>query len=267
MEPTINSILARIRQTIDDRQVQQKLRSVANQLVTDFRYFHVEHDVHFPQDISDTHERLTVAVVSLNAGEINIREMFQLKGDSSPRIHQNTIILLVPKTVTAVGAGDEQIEMEAHKPDDDAITRVDSIARQVLAIEALKGHPEAYGITPKQLQNPEFVEKDRERSIALQTVVGQMYNGFYFYGQSGYERRELRTASGERGTTILTQIQQILLEAGKLVYSDNGRHACGLLATAFSSKRTTRCPAPRSTATSSITAPGRCFPSATRWSS
>jgi len=74
-----------------------------------------------------------------------------------------------------------------------------------------------------------FVEKDRERSIALQTVVGEMYNGFYFYGQSGYERRELRTASGERGTTILTQIQQILLEAGKLVYSDNGRYGSARL--------------------------------------
>lgn len=65
--------------------------------------------------------------------------------------------------------------------------------------------------------------------IALQTVVGEMNNGFYFYGQSGYERRELRTASGERGTTILTQIQQILLEAGKLVYSDNGRYGSARL--------------------------------------
>lgn len=229
VEPTINSILARIRQTIDDRQVQHKLRNVANQLVTDFRYFHVEHDVHSPQDISDTHERLTVAVVSLNAGEINVREMFQLKGDSLPRIHQNTIILLVPKTVKVVGAGDEQTTMDLGKVDDDAITRVDGIARQVLAIETLKGHPEAYGVTPKQLQDPEFVGKDRERPIALQTAVGEMYNGFYFYGQSGYERRELRTASGERGTTILTQIQQILQEAGKLVYSDNGRYGSARL--------------------------------------
>lgn len=223
VEPTINSILARIRQTVDERQVQQKLKSVSDRLVTDFRFFHVEHDVHYPQDIADNRETPSVAVISLSAGEIDVKDMFQLKGDAIPRVRQNTVLLLVPKTVKVVGAEDEQIGMEIFRADDDAISRVDNIARQVLAIEALKAHPDAYGVTAAKLRDPEFVEKDRERSNALQTVVAEMYNCFYYFGQNGYERKELRTASGEGGTTILTQIMQILLEAGKLVYSETAR--------------------------------------------
>ena len=221
VEPTINSILARIRQTIDDRKVQQKLKSVSDRLITDFRFFRVEHDVHYPQDISDNHDTPTVAVVSLSAGEINVKEMFQLKGDAIPRVRQNTVLLLVPKTVKVVGAEGDQTVMSSFKADDEAISRLDSIARQVLAIEALKARPEAYGVTASKLRNPEFTEKDRERSNALQTVVAEMYNCFYYFGQNGYERKELRTASGEGGTTPLTQIMQILLEAGKLVYSES----------------------------------------------
>lgn len=223
IEPTINSILARIRQTIDERQVQQKLKSVCDRLITDFRFFHVEHNVHYPQDIPDNRDTPSVAVISLSAGEIIIKDMFQLKGDATPRVRQNTIILLVPKTVKVVGVEDEQIGMDSFKADDDAISRVDNIARQVLAIEHLKAHPDAYGVTAAKLRDPEFVEKDRERSNALQTVVAEMYNCFYYFGQNGYERKELRTASGEGGTTILTQIMRILLEAGKLVYSETSK--------------------------------------------
>ncbi|MBQ9721874.1 MAG: AAA family ATPase, partial [Oscillospiraceae bacterium] len=223
VEPTINSILARIRQTVDVRQVQQKLKSVSDRLFTDFRFFRVEHDVHYPQDISDTRDALTVAVVSLSAGEINVKDMFQLKGDAAPRVRQNTVLLLVPKTVKVTGAdSNEQGDLLAPKADEDAASRVDSIARQVLAIEALKAKPDAYGITAAKLRDPEFVEKERERSNALQTVVAEMYNSFYYYGQNSYERKELRTASGESGTTALTQILQILREAGKLVYTDSG---------------------------------------------
>ncbi len=223
VEPTINSILARIRQTVDARQVQQKLKSVSDRLFTDFRFFRVEHDVHYPQDISDTRDALTVAVVSLSAGEINVKDMFQLKGDAAPRVRQNTVLLLVPKTVKVTGADiNEQGDLLAPKADEDAASRVDSIARQVLAIEALKAKPDAYGITAAKLRDPEFVEKERERSNALQTVVAEMYNSFYYYGQNGYERKELRTASGESGTTALTQILQILREAGKLVYTETG---------------------------------------------
>ena len=223
LEPTINSILARIRQTIDNRQVQQKLKSVSDKLVTDFSFYHVEHDVRYPQDIGDNSEKPTVAVVSLSADTINVTKMFTTKGDGVPRIHQNIILLLVPKTVKVEGIQNEQIHIEmasGRNADAEAVSRVDSIARQVLAIQTLKENPDAYGISAAKLKDPEFVERDRERSMALQTTVAEMYNCFYFASANGFERRELRTASGESGTTVLTQIQQVLLDVGELVYTE-----------------------------------------------
>ena len=227
VEPTINSILARIRQTIGRKQIEQKLKTVSDKLVTDFRCFHIEHDVRFPQDIPDTRETPTVAMISLSAEEINIKDMFQMKGDASPRIRQNTVLLLVPKTVNVTGLEEEQLQMAKDKFEplrkDDARDRVNSIARQVLAIETLKARPDAYGVSAAMLKDPEFVEKERERSNALETVVAEMYNCLYYCGPTGYERRELRTAGGEGGTSILMQIQQALTEAGMLIYAENAR--------------------------------------------
>ena len=223
VEPTINSILARIRQTVDDSQIQQKLKSVADSQFKDFRFFRVEHDVRYPQDISDTHDAPTVAVVSLSAGEINVRDMFQFKGDAAPRIRQNTVLLLVPKTVKVVDTENELMARYTQRNDADDLNRLDSTARQVLAIELLKARPEAYGIAPSKLNDSEFVEKGRERSVALQTVVAEMYNSFYFYSRDNLERKELRTSSGEGSSTVLTQIMHSLLDAGKLVYSDTGK--------------------------------------------
>lgn len=225
IEPTINSILARIRQTIDTSKIQQKLKVISTRMIPDYAIFRVEHDVHFPQDISDTSEKPTVAVVSLSAGTISVKDMFQLRGDGIPRVRQNTVLLMVPKTVKAlVDGGDmDQTAMEGSIPDNDATIRVDSIARQVLAIEALKANPEAYGVSASKLNNSEFTVKERERSQALQSVVSEMYNCFYSCGQSGYERHELRTATGEGGGNILSQVLQILKESGKLVYTEKER--------------------------------------------
>ena len=221
-EPTINSILARIRQNISEQQVQQKLKVVSGRLISDYRMFKVEQDVHYPQDIADSHEKPTVAVISLNAEDVNIDDMFQTKGDNAARTRQNTILLLVPKTANVIGVGNESIPLLRESSDDASTLRVKNIARQVLAIENLKAKPEAYGIAASKLQDAEFVEKDRERSNALQTVVAEMYNTFYYCGQNGYEKKELRTSGDEGGTTILEQILKNLTEAGKLVFSEKG---------------------------------------------
>ena len=220
IEPTINSILARIRQTIDGRQVQQKLKNVSDQLIRDFAFFHVEHDVRYPQDISDNRETPTVAVVSLSAGEINVKEMFQYRGDAAPRVRQNTVLLLVPKTVHVLGAEEEQLSLHPSRADEEAVSRLENIARQVLAIETLKSRPDAYGVNASMLHSPEFAEKDKERSIALQAVVAEMYDGFYFCEQNAYVRKELRTVGSEGGATILSQIGQSLMDAGKLIWPE-----------------------------------------------
>lgn len=230
LEPTINSILAMIRQTIDDRQVATKLKSVSDKLVQDYGLFHVEHSVAYPQDIPDMQDKPVLAVISLNAKEINVKEMFTTCGDDRPRVRQNLLLLLVPKTVKVVGASDDQMEiLLGTKADEEAFIRLDGIVRQVLAFEALKSKPQSYGLSPAQLHSPDFVEREAERSMALETTVSQMYNGFYYASDSGFERKELRTAAGESGTSILAQIQQILLDNGELVAADVGRFGAAKL--------------------------------------
>ena len=233
LEPTINSVLAMIRQTIDDRQVSQKLRTVSDSLVQDNYLFRVEHSVKYPQDIPDMVERPTIAVVALDAKEINLKEMFTTRGDGVPRIRQNTVLLLVPKSVKAVGAGNEQMGMfDDKKADEEARTRLEGIARQVLAIKALEDNPQAYGIAPTKLRDPEFVERKSERNMALVTTVNEMYNGFYYANSTGnFERKELRAGAGEGGATILSQIQKILMDAEDLVFADGGRFGTTKLST------------------------------------
>ena len=222
VEPTINSILARIRSSIDDGSVRRKLKDVSSRLITDNRSFHVEHDVSLPQDIPDGREAPTLASISLSAGEIRVADMFQMKGDAAARVCQNTILLLVPKNVRVICPKEGQLSLDMDEPDAGDDSRMISVARQVLAIEMLKRKPEDYGVAAAKLQDAEFVEKARERSNALQTVVSEMYNCFYYCSQNGFERRELRPMNVESGTTIWSQIIKILQDAGKLVYSETG---------------------------------------------
>ena len=85
LEPTINSVLARIRQTIDGNQIRRQLRFASNGLVKEIGIFHVENDVRYPQDIPDGRDKPTIAVIALDAEELNLREMFTTKGDGRPR--------------------------------------------------------------------------------------------------------------------------------------------------------------------------------------
>lgn len=233
LEPTINSVLAMIRQTIDDTKVAQKLKVVSTSIVQGNNLFHVEHGVKFPQDISDTQMRPTIAVISLDADTINIKDMFTTKGDAIPRVYQNIVLLLVPKTVTTLGVEDAQMEIvnNVSKSDNEAKTRLEGIARQVLAIQALEENPQAYGILPTKLNDPEFVERKNERNMALLTTVNEMYTGFYFADSTGFSRKELRSSAGEGGNPILNQIQQILIDVDELVYSNGERFGSAKLKT------------------------------------
>lgn len=222
LDPTINSVLARIRTTIDARQISAKLSSIAGSLIQDNELFHAEHRVKYPQDIPDKKEKITVAVVSLDAGEINIKDMFLMCGEYSSRIFQNTLVVLVPKTVTVEGDTDyKQASIFIDNGQEEARNRLFDIAQQAIAIKKLKDNPESYGIARSKLQNDEFREREGERNLALTTTVSEMYTGLYYAAASGFVRKELKKASGEGGAPILVQIQQILMTAGELVKTNN----------------------------------------------
>lgn len=225
LDPTINSVLARIRTTVDARQISAKLESIAGHLIQDNELFHAEHRVRYPQDIPDKKEKLTVAVISLDADKINIRDMFLKCGDQTPRVFQNTLVLLVPKTVVVEGDEEyEQSKLFADNTQEEAKSRLYDIAQQVLAIKKLEDNPESYGITRSKLRATDFMDRKNERNLALETTVSEMYTSLYFTNTGhSFTRKELRKASGEGGAPILTQIRKILFSAGELVITDNDR--------------------------------------------
>ena len=230
LDPTINSVLARIRTTVDARQISAKLENIAGHLIQDSPLFHAEHRVKYPQDVPDKKEKLTVAVVSLDADRINIRDMFYKCGEQTPRVFQNTIVLLVPKTVTVTGTSEyEQSNLFSDTSQEEAKSRLFDIAQQVLAIKKLEDNPESYGISRNKLRESDFEDRKRERNLALTTTVGEMYVSLYYATASGFTRKELKKASGEGGAPILTQIQDILMSAGELVITKNDRFGTALL--------------------------------------
>lgn len=226
LDPTINSVLAMIRQTIDEKQIKQCLRGIANGLIKDDRYFAIEHDVHDPEDIADNRDRLTLAVIGLDVEKLDPKEMFTTKGVGKPRERQNMVLLLVPKTTAVQTENPGQIPMDVqlagtNKANEEARGRVESIARQVLAIKALEDKPQSYGIAPSKLRDAAFVERRSERNNALGMVVSEMYTGLYYPGaDNSVIRKEIRTASGEGGATILGQILQTLKEDKILLTAD-----------------------------------------------
>ena len=100
-------------------------------------------------------------MVALDAREINLKEMFTTRGDGVPRIRQNTVLLLVPKSVKAVGAGNEQMGMfDDKKADEEARTRLEGIARQVLAIKALEDSGADLVLSSYEQDLETFLEKE-----------------------------------------------------------------------------------------------------------
>ena len=230
LDPTINSVLARIRATIDNRQISAKLESIAGHLIQDNALFRTEHRVKYPQDIPDKKEKLTVGVVSLDAGVINVKDMFYKCGEQAARVFQNTLVLLVPKTVAVTGASEyEQNNLFPDTTQEESKSRLYDIAQQVLAIKKLEDNPESYGINRSKLKSNEFAERKNERNLALTTTVGEMYTSLFFANASGFVKKELKKASGEGGAPILTQIQQNLMSAGELVMTTNDRFGAAML--------------------------------------
>jgi hypothetical protein len=224
LDPTINSVLAMIRQTIDDNQISQKLRSIVAGLIKENTTFNVSSNVKYPEEIPDTLERPTIGVIALDAERIDLKEMFTMKGENKPRERQNQVLLLVPKT-TKVSEPNVQTEMQdfGEAPGTDAKERVESIARQVLAIKALKEKPLAYGIAQSKLGEPEFVERERERELSLNTAVNELYTTLYYPSENGFSRKELRAASGEGGAPVVSQVTDLLLASDDIITSSSGR--------------------------------------------
>ncbi len=219
-EPTINSVLARIRRSIKTEEVREILNATARKLISERgASFHVEHDVSAPEHVPDGKDRPVLAVVSPNAEAIDVEAVITTVGPNRPRLQQNLVILLVPETVTVKGE-QEQVEMHREQPTRalEARQRLEGIARQVRAMRLLAGDPQRYGINPARLHDSEFRLRSSERETALQTELARAYNRFFYpSAQGAIASRDIRTAGGEGGAPFFELIRTSLVEDGELL--------------------------------------------------
>lgn len=227
-EPTINSVLARIRRSVSTDEVREVLEQTARKVVSPKGApFHVEHDVSAPEHIPDNTGKPVLGVVSLNAESIDVEAMITTAGMNRPRVQQNLVILLVPETVSVKGDA-EQVQMLTEYPIRalEAKQRLEGVARQVRALRLLAANPQRYGVNPAHLDTPEFKERSSERENALLTEVAGVYTRFFYPSAQGrIVWRDIRTAGGEGGTPFFEQIRASLIEEGELLTSENTTHA------------------------------------------
>lgn len=191
LTPTINSVLAMIRQTIGPQQVDRKLRSVAQGLLGVVPGVCVENNAAYPQDIGDGREQLTIAVIDPTAEEIDPREMITKKGDGIPRQYQNAVLLLAPKSVKIKS---DQTSLMSGGAAAEARKRIQTLAQQMLAIETLKQSPQAYGIPPGKVSDNDFRSRETACGMNLCTSVYELYTALYCPDgcTGGCVRRELQ---------------------------------------------------------------------------
>jgi len=227
-EPTINSVLAKIRRTIASAQVDQLIEATARKIISsDVGMFHVEHDVSLPEHLPDGKGRPVLGVISPTAEKINVEKMITTKGENRPREEQNLIFLLVPETVQVEGLPEQLDLFQAQTAKAQAARQhIELIARQVLAMRMLADKPQNFGVHPRRLEESDFKQRKSEREQALQTAVSGIYNSLYYPSTNGYiVRKEIKTAGGEGGAPFIQQIREILLRDGELITADHNTQA------------------------------------------
>lgn len=217
-EPTINSVLARIRKSLQDSnntQVNELINSTARKIINQRDdFFHVEYDVTLPEHLPDGKGKPILGVISPTAGAIDVEAMITTKGPNRPREQQNLIFLLVPNTVVAKDST-EQINMENLDQNKAETIRqhIEQIARQVLAMRILAEKPENYGINPRRLHESDFKIRRNERETALQVAVSQSYTRLYYSSSAkGFTvYKDIQTTGSDAATTIVDRIREALI--------------------------------------------------------
>ena len=217
LEPSVNRALSAIRGGISNEQVDELLAATARKVVReDEGTFHILHDVSAPEHVPDKGGKPVLALISLNADQIQPEEFFTTAGLNRPRIHQNRVLLLVPGTASVRAWGTEH-GVQAK----DFRHRMEGIARTVLAMRHLRREPENYGISLSRLLENDFDNRLKEREMALITTMTRCYDGIWFPSASGQVvRKEITTGGGEGGVPVIEEIRRLLRSEGELITAD-----------------------------------------------
>lgn len=216
LDPSVNRALASIRESLRFDQVKEVLVATTRKVVTGgAATFSVVHDVSAPEHVSDKGDKPQLALIDLDADDVDVEAFVTTVGVNRPRRHQNLVFLLLPRTVHVKGEvwNEDRVRRarEAHN-------RLEEMARDVLARRKLKEQPEHHGIATSKLAEQDFERKLRERDIALVTTVTQMYDGLWFPNATGQVvRKEIKSGAGEGGLSVLEEIRRVLRTEGELV--------------------------------------------------
>jgi hypothetical protein len=223
LDPSVNIVLARIRKSLQQQEIDQLLDVAARKVVAqDIKTFSVVHDVAAPEHIPDKQGKPVLAMASLRAEELDIDDCVTTCGTNVPRIEQNLVFLLVPDTVVNSNT-DHALSLfgGAAVQAEQARAKLTDLARTVLAMHKLTMKPDAHGINPRRLDDENVKQRFAERQKALETAVTQSYKFLWFPSSSGQiVRKEIRTAGGESGAAVFEQIRKILLDEGELITAE-----------------------------------------------
>jgi hypothetical protein len=83
--------------------------------------------------------------------------------------------------------------------------------------------PQNYSIRPEKLDEENFKERFHKGELSIVTAVTQSYASLWFPSAEGHiVRKEIRTAGGEGGASVLEQIRQTLIDDGELITTQHG---------------------------------------------
>ncbi len=211
LDPSVNRALADIQGGLRDEQAQAHIVVVARSAVKDDTIFRVVHDVSLPEHIPDRTDRPVLGVIGLDVDQIEAEAFVTTLGPNRPRIQQNLVFLLVPRTVHV--RGDVWNEDRVRRAQE-ARRRLLDLAREVIARRKLREQPENYGIRLAQLTDEIFGSKTKERELALLTTITELYDKVWFPGSTGQVlHKELHAGVGQ----INGQIREVLDREGELV--------------------------------------------------
>ncbi len=218
LDPSENRALAMIRNSLRADQVDELLAATARKVVQTRNDLHVVYDVALPEHIPDKKRQPVLALVALEAQEIDPEACITQRGPNQAREEQNLVLLLVPEIVrTRTEAWSDERRRRA----DETRNRLEDLARSVAAMRRLKAHPEHYGISPAKLTEGGFDARLKERELALVNAVTQAYNSLWFSGHNGQVvHREIKTGAGEGGAAVMEQIWDALRAEGKLITAE-----------------------------------------------
>ena len=222
---SINRVLADIRHALrGTTRVNDLLNETSRKVVkAGALNFEILSEVELPERIPDKGAKATLALIALDSPPVKPEDFITQAGLNKPRQHQNLVFLLLPETVKVEGeyrSGDDILDNAASRALE-LSERLNGIAIDVLARNTLKHNSSAYGLSESALSDEAFKRDTKEREQALLTVVTQAYRNLWFPSQGGkVVRREISTAGGEGGASVIESIRAVLITEGKLVTAE-----------------------------------------------